>query len=93
MACGGSGTYFASPPAMFPRTRELILALAVVVSACDDTGKAIKEEVKEIDKQEVKQDIKESAAAVGSAAKEIGHEAGKAIDKIDKTVAEEIRKD
>ncbi len=67
--------------------------LALGILACDDTGKAIKQEVKEIDEQQVKQDLKEGAAVVGSAAKQVGHEAGKAIDKVDKKVAEEIRKE
>jgi hypothetical protein len=75
---------------MLARLMGFTLALSVV--ACDDTGKAIKQEVKEIDEQEVKQDLKEGAAAVGSAAKQVGQEASEAIDKVDKKVAEEIRK-
>jgi hypothetical protein len=77
--------------AMVPPARLVVLTLALSVVACDDTGKAIKAEVKEIDEQEIKRDLKESAAAVGSAAKQVGHEAGKAIDQVDKKVAEEIR--
>ena len=83
----------------------------LLLAACDDTGKAIKEEVQEIDEQQVKQDLKEGAAAVGSAAERVGQkvdeaapkvvegvkdavqETGKAIDKVDKKAAEEIRKD
>jgi NTP pyrophosphatase (non-canonical NTP hydrolase) len=78
---------------MVTAARLLAFTLVLGVAACDDTGKAIKEEVREIDEQEVKQDLKDSAAAVGSAAKQVGHEAGKAIDKVDKKVAEEIRKE
>jgi hypothetical protein len=73
--------------------RLLGFTLIFGILGCDDTGRAIKEEVKEIDEQEVKQDLKDGAAAVGSAAKQIGHETGQAIDKVDKKVAEEIRKD
>jgi hypothetical protein len=87
------------------------LAACLLLTACDDTGQAIKEEVKEIDEQQVKRDLKEGAAAVGSAAQKVGqkvdeaapkvvegvkdavHETGKAIDKVDKKAAEEIRKD
>jgi gas vesicle protein len=91
-----SGIQFASTSCMSSPARPVVFAVFAVACgliACDDTGKAIKDEVKEIDKQQVKQDLKDSAAAVGSAAKEVGHEAEKAIDKVDKKVAEEIRKD
>ncbi len=60
---------------------------------CDDTGKAIKEEVQEVDEEQVKQDLKEGAAAVGSAAEKVVDKTKEAIDKVDKKAAEEIRKD
>jgi len=90
----------------------MVLAAVVVglnVAACDDTGKAIRDEVKEIDKQEVKRDLKAAAATVGSVANKAGRKVdeatpkvvegvrdlaeatGKAIDKVDKKVAREIR--
>lgn len=85
---------------MFNSARIRVAALGLCLMACDDTGKAIQEEVKEVDTQEVKQDLKEGAAAVGSAAKTVGRkvdeaadETGKVIDKVDKKAAEEIRKD
>ncbi len=86
-------------------------ALVVCLIGCDDTGKAIREEVKEVDGHEVKRDLKEGADAVGSAVREAGRkvdeaapkvveglshavdETKKAIDKVDKKAAEEIRKD
>jgi hypothetical protein len=58
---------------------------------CDDTGKAIVEEVNEIDKQEVKRDVQAAASAVGSAAREVARETGKVVDEIDKKAAEKIR--
>ncbi|HKO47492.1 MAG TPA: hypothetical protein VJV79_07205 [Polyangiaceae bacterium] len=88
-----------------------IALVGLVLVGCDDTGKAIREEVKEIDKQEVKRDLKAAAASVGSAAekagekveqatpkviegvKDVAAETGKVIDKIDKKVADEIRKE
>jgi hypothetical protein len=71
--------------------------LGLFAAACDDTGKAIRDEVKEIDKQEVKRDVKAAASSVASAtvqgAKEVAKETGEIVDKIDKKAAEEIRKD
>jgi hypothetical protein len=57
-------------------------ALTLGVIACDDTGKAIKEEVKEIDKQEVKQDLKAAASAVGSAAQKVGEKVDEVAPKV-----------
>lgn len=58
------------------------LLFCLCLMACDDTGKAIKEEVQEIDKQEVKQDLKEGAAAVGSAAEKAGRKVDEAAPKV-----------
>jgi hypothetical protein len=74
-------------------THALVFALGIGLFACDDTGKAIKEEVKEVDTEEVKQDIKKAGRKVEQRAKQAVDETGKAIDKVDKKVAEEIRKD
>jgi hypothetical protein len=57
-------------------------ALSLGVIACDDTGKAIKEEVKEIDKEEVKQDLKAAASAVGSAAQKVGEKVDEMAPKV-----------
>ncbi|MDF3065139.1 MAG: hypothetical protein K0R38_740 [Polyangiaceae bacterium] len=73
--------------------RTLPLVLATASFACDDTGKAIKEEVKEVDTEEVKKDLKETGRKVEEGAKQAVDETGKVIDKVDKKVAEEIRKD
>jgi ribosomal protein L7/L12 len=70
-----------------------MFALGIGLFACDDTGKAIKEEVKEVDTKEVKQDLKEAGRKVEQGAKQAVDETGKVIDKVDKKVAEEIRKD
>lgn len=78
---------------MLTPTRALMFALTLGSFACDDTGKAIKEEVKEVDTHEVKQDLKEAGRKVEEGAKQAVDETGKAIDKVDKKVAEEIRKD
>jgi ribosomal protein L7/L12 len=74
-------------------TRAALFAVGLGHFACDDTGKAIKEEVKEVDTQQVKQDLKETGRKVEAGAKQAVDATGKAIDKVDKKVAEEIRKD
>jgi ribosomal protein L7/L12 len=74
-------------------TRALVLTAGLGLFGCDDTGKAIKEEVKEVDTQEVKQDLKETGRQVEDGAKQAVDATAKAIDKVDKKVAEEIRKD
>ena len=86
-----AGIHFASLENMDTPTRALMLALTLGLYACDDTGKAIKEEVKEVDTEEVKQDLKEAGRKVEEGAKEAAEETGKAIDKVDKKVAEQIR--
>lgn len=73
--------------------RAALVALGLGLCACDDTGKAIKEEVKEVDTQQVKRDLKETGRKVEEGAKQAVDATGKAIDKVDKKVAEEIRKD
>jgi ribosomal protein L7/L12 len=78
---------------MLTPTHALVFALGIGLFACDDTGKALKEEVKEVDKQKVKQDLKEAGRKVEEGAKQAVDETGKVIDKVDKKVAEEIRKD
>jgi ribosomal protein L7/L12 len=78
---------------MLTPTHALAFALGVGLLACDDTGKAIKQEVKEVDTQEVKKDLKEAGRKVEQGAKQAVDETGKVIDKVDKKVAEEIRKD
>jgi hypothetical protein len=78
---------------MLTPTHALMFALGIGLFACDDTGKAIKEEVKEVDTKEVKQDLKEAGRKVEQGAKQAVDETGKVIDKVDKKVAEEIRKD
>jgi len=67
---------------MFTNTRIRVAALGLCLVACDDTGKAIKEEVEEVDEQQVKQDLKEGAAAVGSAAKKVGRKVDEAAPKV-----------
>lgn len=67
--------------------------LACCLLGCDDTGKAIKDEIKEVDEKQVEQDLKQGAAAVGSAAEKVVDKTAKAIDKVDKKAAEEIRED
>jgi hypothetical protein len=57
-------------------------ALSLSVISCDDTGKAIKEEVKEIDGQEVKRDLKAAASAVGSAAEKVGEKVDEVAPKV-----------
>ena len=74
-------------------TRAALVALGLSLFACDDTGKAIKEEVKEVDTAQVKQDLKETGRKVEEGAKQAVDKTEKAIDKVDKKVAEEIRKD
>lgn len=69
------------------------LALGVFCLGCDDTGKAIQQEVKEIDEEQVKRDLKQGAATVGSAADKLVKKTEEAIDKVDKKAAEEIRKE
>jgi hypothetical protein len=64
------------------RTAAGLLLCPLCLMACDDTGKAIKEEVQEIDKQEVKRDLKEGAAAVGSAAEKAGRKVDEAAPKV-----------
>jgi hypothetical protein len=78
---------------MLTPTHALAFALGVGLFGCDDTGKAIKAEVKEVDTKEMKQDLKEAGRKVEQGAKQAVDETGKAIDKVDKKVAEEIRKD
>jgi len=78
---------------MVTPARVVMFALGIGLVACDDTGKAIKEEVKQVDTEEVKQDLKEAGRKVEKGAKQAVDETGKAIDKVDKKVAEEIRKD
>lgn len=78
---------------MLTPTHALAFALGVGLFACDDTGKALKEEVKQVDTQEVKEDLKEAGRKVEQGAKQAVDETGKVIDKVDKKVAEEIRKD
>ena len=78
---------------MITPTRALMFAFSYGLLACDDTGKAIKEEVKEVDTEQVKQDLKETGRKVEEGAKQAVDETGKVIDKVDKKVAEEIRKD
>ena len=55
---------------------------------CDDTGKALKEEVKEIDKEEVKRDLKEAAATVDSAAQKVGQKVDETAPKVVEGVKE-----
>jgi hypothetical protein len=72
-----------------------VALVALVLFGCDDTGKAIREEVKEIDKQEVKRDLKAAAATVGSAAEKAGEKVKEATPKLiegAKDVAEETGK-
>jgi hypothetical protein len=76
---------------MVTPTRALMFALGLGLFGCDDTGKAIKEEVNEVDTEEVKQDLKEAGRKVEEGAKQAVDETGKAIDKVDKKVAKEIR--
>lgn len=78
---------------MLTPTHALVFALGIGLFACDDTGKAIKEEVKKVDTEEVKQDLKDAGRKVEQGAKQAVDETGKAIDKVDKKVAAEIRKD
>jgi hypothetical protein len=78
---------------MINPTRAVMFALGVVLLGCDDTGKAIKEEVKEVDEEQVKRDVKEAGRKMEAGAKRAADETGKVIDKVDKKVAEEIRKD
>lgn len=73
--------------------RALVLALGLGLFACDDTGKAIEQEVKEVDTEQVKRDLKETGKKLEQGAKQALDETGKAIDKVDKKVAEEVRKD
>jgi ribosomal protein L7/L12 len=70
-----------------------MFVLGLTLFGCDDTGKAIKEEVKEVDQEQVKRDIKDAGRKVEAGAKRAADETGKVIDKVDKKVAEEIRKD
>ena len=74
-------------------TRATLFAVGLGLFACDDTGKAIKEEVKEVDTKQVKQDLKETGRKMEEGAKQAVDATGKAIDKVDKKVAEEIRKE
>jgi hypothetical protein len=78
---------------MINPTRAVMFALGVVLLGCDDTGKAIKEEVKEVDEEQVKRDVKEAGRKMEAGAKRAADETGKVIDKVDKKGAEEIRKD
>jgi ribosomal protein L7/L12 len=72
--------------------RCLTFVLGLGLLACDDTGKALKQEVKEVDTEEVKRDLAEAGRKLEEGAKQAVDETGKAIDKVDKKVAEEIRK-
>jgi len=54
----------------------------LALTGCDDTGKAIKEEVQEIDKDAVKRDMKTAAAAVTSAARDAAHEVKQAAPQV-----------
>jgi hypothetical protein len=67
-------------------------ALSLGVISCDDTGKAIKEEVKEIDKQEVKQDLKAAASAVGSAAEKVEQKVDEVAPKVIEGVKDAAKK-
>ena len=78
---------------MLSPIRALVLALGLGLFACDDTGKAIKQEVKEVDTEQVKQDLKETGKKLEEGAQQALDETGKAIDKVDKKVAEEIRRE
>jgi len=59
-----------------------VVVIGLGLAACDDTGKAIRDEVKEIDKQEVKRDLKAAAAAVGSVANKAGRKVDEATPKV-----------
>jgi hypothetical protein len=78
---------------MLSPIRALVLALGLGLFACDDTGKAIKQEVKEVDTEQVKQDLKETGKKLEEGAQQALDQTGKAIDKVDKKVAEEIREE
>jgi hypothetical protein len=80
---------FAKP--MLTPIRALVLALGLGLLACDDTGKAIKQEVKEVDTEQVKRDLEDAGKKLEEGTKRALEETGKAIDKVDKKVAEEIR--
>jgi hypothetical protein len=78
------------------RAHGLISAavLGLGLAACDDTGRAIRDEVKEIDTQEVKRDLKAAAATVGSAAEKAGRkvdEAGRKVDEAAPKVVEGVK--
>jgi hypothetical protein len=76
---------------MLTPIRALVLALGLGLLACDDTGKAIKQEVKEVDTEQVKRDLEDAGKKLEEGTKRALEETGKAIDKVDKKVAEEIR--
>jgi hypothetical protein len=70
----------------------LLTAVSLVgVAACDDTGKAIRDEVKEVDGEQVKEDLKEAAATVGSAAQKAGQKVDEAAPKVIEGVKDAAR--
>jgi hypothetical protein len=75
------------------RAQELISAtiLGLGLAACDDTGKAIRDEVKEIDTREVKRELKGAAATVGSAAEKAGRKVDEAAPKVIEGVKESVK--
>lgn len=76
--------------------RLITLLCGVLLSAttgCDDTAKAVKEEVREADLREADRKVRQAAQETKSEVKEAARELGKAVDAIDKTVANEIRDD
>jgi phage-related minor tail protein len=67
---------------MHPARLISVAALSLVSVGCDDTSKAIKEEVKEIDGQEVKRDLKAAASTLSSAAVKLGQKVDEAAPKV-----------
>jgi hypothetical protein len=78
---------------MLSSIRAFALALGLGLFACDDTGKAIKQEVKEVDTEQVKRDLQDAGKKLEEGAKDALDQTAKAIDKVDKKVAEEIREE